>query len=171
MTAHVNVSSVWKELTGIHVNVSSTWKEVSEGWVNVSGVWKQFYTASLLTDPGNQSFSNVTFSADARNGLRIATDGDVDEIDTGPTYTDRGDWYAAGATSSDYEVFVTNSGDALAFGTLSTWLPLSSSQLWYLEVSPVATETCTLTVTIRHAVNTSDSISFTVDLSAFADTL
>ena len=110
MTMHERVSGTWKEITGAHVNVSGTWKEITEGYERVGGVWKQFFSSSVLLNPGSQNYSHVNPGALATSGVRIATDRDVDERQAS-NYLDRDDWLEATGTASDYEVRATvNSG-------------------------------------------------------------
>lgn len=168
MTAHIKVSGVWKEITGAHYKSGGAWKEITEGWVNVSGVWKQFYNSSFLFDPGNQSYNNITgASTDARSGFRININGDVEEIDFPFSYTDRDDWFVSGADYTDYEIFVTELSGTVSFGTVDSWLDMSSgSRTWYCDAPTEAIKTCTVEVTIRHKTTTSDSITFEVSMYA-----
>lgn len=168
MPAHARVSGVWQEIAEIHARVAGVWQEIQEGWVKDGGVWEQFHNASLLVDPGLQSYINITGgSGTARSGIRVATDGDLDEIDYPFIYTDRDDWYLAGANSSDYEVEVIVNSGTLTSGTTGSgnWQSLSTSRTWYCETNG-GIQQANLTFTIRHATRTSDSISFTVTLYA-----
>lgn len=122
-------------------------------------------SGSFLTNPGDQNYIHVNPSALADNGVRIATDGDVDERDAVSTYTDRGDWLLAGGTASDYEVQATLSSGDTPTGTLGSYLALSTNREWYLDTNG-GFETCVLAITIRRIANTSDSISFNVTLTA-----
>ena len=122
--------------------------------------------SSFLTNPGTQTYFDISLGSTSTSGIRIATDGDVDERNDA-AYSDNGDWLLAGGTASDYEVqFAQNSGDTLAGDTLSTYHALSSSREVRLVTSTSETLAANITVTIRHATNTSDSISFTCTLSA-----
>lgn len=47
MTAHVNVSGTWKQITNMYTKVSGVWKEISSGDVNVSGTWKNFFSSAF----------------------------------------------------------------------------------------------------------------------------
>lgn len=122
--------------------------------------------SSFLTNPGTQNYASLTTTPlNSDSGVRIDTDRSVYELDQGSP-TDRGDWLLAGGTASDYEVrFVQDSGTAVT-GTLNTFLALSSDREVTLEGSGVGTINAALTVTIRHATNTSDSIDFTVNLQS-----
>ena len=119
--------------------------------------------ASLLIDPGLQVYSAFNPGGPPQtSGIRIATDRDVDENENG-AYTDRADWLEASGTPSEYEVqFVQNSGDTLGGAALSTYHALSSSR----EITLASIGTANVTVTIRHATRTTDSISFTCTLIA-----
>ncbi len=165
---HVRDAGVWQEVQEMHVRVSGVWQEVQEGWVRVSGVWQQFYQASFLVELSAQSYSSTTNGATDRSGVRIATDRDIDEIQTTtPTYIDRGDWLLVGGTASNYEVRCTvNSGTVTGGATCdgSTYLALSTNREWYVEAGSL--NTAQISLTIRHATETNDNVTFTVDLSA-----
>lgn len=123
-------------------------------------------SVSQLRNPGTQTYTDIFPGGPSISGIRIATDGDVDQRGSSG-YTDRGDWLNSGSTSN-YEVrFTQNSGDALDGDTLNTYHALSSNREVRLD-TPGGTEAANITVDIRHATNTSDAISFVCTLSTDA---
>ena len=117
--------------------------------------------ASFLSDPGTQNYNRIAPSGDSRCGIRIATDRDVDEIEGTGVYTDRADWLEASGTASNYEVRATLDSGTLSSATATgSYLALSSSREWYTD----DIESADLTISIRHATNTTDEISFSVQL-------
>ena len=71
---------------------------------------------------------------------------------------------AAGAA---YEVFVTNSGDALSSGTESTWLALNTTQSWSVtKAGIIGTTQPILNVQIRRASDLVVLDTATITLSA-----
>jgi hypothetical protein len=116
---------------------------------------------SFLIDPGSQNYSSIIPSGNSICGIRIATDRDVDERDSGG-YTDRADWLDAVGTPADYEVRVTVDSGSLDAGsdTTGSYIALSSSREWYTD----DIQSADLTISIRRATYTADEISFTCQL-------
>lgn len=126
--------------------------------------------ASFLNNPGTQSYSHITFGGTCSNGIRVANDGKVYELDNG-TATERATWLLSGGTASDYEVQYTVNSGTIDAGTTGSYLALSTFRDAAIQTELVETDTANLTVTIRHATRTTDSISFTATLSATEDTI
>ena len=130
---------------------------------------------SHLEDPGAQSYSNLVFNANARNGFRLQTNGDLDELDGAPTphtYTNQGIWWDGVGSSSNYEVMVTvNSGTIDGGSVTGSWITISTNLEWYIERTTLGTDTASLTVDIRRIANPGDAIQFTVGLSATRDAI
>lgn len=125
---------------------------------------------SVLQDPGTQTYSAFAPGATSHSGIRINTDSTLDERQNA-SYIERATWLTGGSPS-DYEVRATVVSGTIDGGdSTGAWLSLSSAREWYIQTETVETDTAGLTVSIRHAVNTSDSISFSVNLSAQEDTL
>lgn len=169
MTSHINVSGTWKEVTEKHVNVSGTWKEITNGYVNVSGTWKEFFSSSFL-DPdldGTTETYSHTGTGGAGGDCRIQVDTDGDIYQKGGLDTKQDDWLLSGGTASEYEVKAdVVSGTVDVGDSTGTFLALTTDRQWGVQESALTTDTLELTITIRHATNTSDSISFTAELSA-----
>ena len=126
---------------------------------------------SYLNDPGTQNYSALSIGSSARSGFRLRTTGDVQE-NVNTAYTNRATWLLSGGVASNYEVFVTVvSGVIDGGGATGSWLPLSSDQENWIDTEAVETDTAELSVQIRHTVNTADSITFTVNLSATEDSV
>ena len=117
------------------------------------------------------NFSSITFDAIDYSGVRIATDGDVDERTSvlGP-YADRYDWLLVGGTAADYEVrFEYQPGSSANRGgiTDANYYQLSTNRETHVYADFIGQPAeATVLVTIRHRVNTTEAVSFTVTLSA-----
>lgn len=142
--------------------------------VDSGGTTREVFNASDLNtdlDGTTYNFSTTgTNPASAQSGVRIANDKNVYELAIGNVEIDTGDdWLDAAATAGDYEVkAVVNSGtlDGTSDAT-GSFLSLSSDRNWSISDATIGgTETASLTITIRHATDTSDSIEFDVNLEA-----
>lgn len=104
------------------------------------------------------SISDLTVS-DVRSGVTATTTytltnaGAITSATTLGGTVAQGNWItpttAAGAA---YEVFVSNSGDALTSGTTGSWLPLNVTQAWSIsKAGPIGFVQADLLVQIRRA--------------------
>ena len=74
-------------------------------------------------------------------------------------------WLLAGGVNTNYEVQATTGG-TVSTGTLDSYLATTSNRAWTKTQSGFGSASVTLAVTIRHTTSTSDSVAFTVELSA-----
>lgn len=119
---------------------------------------------------GTYNFSTFSFDSTATNGVRLATDRDVDENENG-AYTDSGDWLVSSGTPSDYEVSCTVNSGSLSSGTTGSYEALSAAREWTVQQASLGVATANITLTIRRIANPSDSVQLTVVLSATYDTI
>lgn len=177
MTAHVNVSGTFKEITEIHVNVSGVNKEVSEGWVNVSGTWKQFFSSgdvfipefdATLVGTGNSSYG-LTMTIN-RNGTMTVTNTGGGLL--GGTLPNALAWWTNQPDTDigdDYEVRVTPTAGVFTSGTTGTYQALTLNRTWTRSVvGPTAFGSVTFTIDIKRVstgavvTTTGNSLSITV---------
>lgn len=127
-------------------------------------------SASYLLAVTNKSFSDTSaWPTDVTNGVRIRTNGNVEENDTG-IYSVRDQWMGAGGTASNYQVKATATAGAsnVSGNSLGVWHSLSGSKGWNVVQTGAGPKTASLTIDIRNASDFSDAIQFTVSLSANA---
>ena len=136
------------------------------------GFYSQGSGATLTLNDLSSSgfdFSGPPWDSDA--GVRILTNGDVEELVIGSwTAQNSGvEWIDdGGATSSDYECYLTKTSgtDTNVGAALDTWHTISTTILFQLSNTIEADQTFVGTMTIREIANTSNSVSATVTLTA-----
>ena len=145
MALHVRVSGVWRRVSEAYVRVAGVWRE-SQAHRRVSGVWEAIHGVATL--------SGGTFNRVATNGIRVNSDGTVDEGQN-PTYVNQisaaTDWLIPNTVQGqgDYEVRCTlNSGGPLNGSAVGSWLALSTSRNWYVSLV-TATVQADMTIEIR----------------------
>lgn len=143
-----------------------------------------FQSTTMLTDAaaGNDdtlaltalssSDSDFTAPFDSTAGVRVNTNGDVEELSSGGSWIAQNsgtEWIDGFTTSSasDYEVQLTKSTgtDPTSGPTLATYHTISSIRTWQWASTIEESYTFTGTMTIREIANTANSVSASVTIS------
>lgn len=78
-------------------------------------------------------------------------------------------WCTPTSQAGNYEVYVTNSGSALSFGTINAWVALSGNPAWYLDAFGQGSSYYSpLVFQVRRTGTTTVLDTWTVDLQADA---
>ena len=128
-----------------------------------------FYSASVAT---NMAASYVGESIGVKGSgstesFTVYNNGNISSSYTPSSTVQFSDTWCASSSAPGnwYEVYVTLvSGTTPTTGTMNTWLALTSDRTWSLN----NTNSCILTVKIRHKYNTASEESATVTLTANA---
>ncbi len=112
------------------------------------------------------NFSSLATGTTVTNGVRVATDGDLDE-NNNTSYSAADTWLKTGGAAGDYEVRCSVTSGSVAGDTTGSFLALTSSREWYVADSADdgSAVTAEVDITIRHT-NGSEEVTFTVTLSA-----
>lgn len=172
MPGHVNISSVWKELTGVFVNVAGVWKEVTSGQVNVSGVWKEWHNpvsaATVLFTPG--VIHDVRFSTTASATFTVQRNGDLlvtGNISDVPGANDWIDPRSATVGDAWHVRLIKNSGsDPTSGPALATWHALTSDRQWSMVQSIIGGIAGNFTIQFSNDGGSSVFYSKTFDFAA-----
>lgn len=145
MDHHIRVGGAWKRVAKCHVRVGGAWKEVQNAYVRIGGVWKQYFANVRVILSGSAGSPNVDTDfaiapADARAGWIFNSTGDCTKY-SGSSHS-KPEWFGQpGETvhsTPDQTYYIratTESGDLPDFGTMNTWLALSSGRTWYWEAT------------------------------------
>ena len=139
--------------------------DVNGAYVGTSMAQKIYCGTTLLWSSVTLTNASALFSAatgTVRAGYRLNTSG-VAEIREGAGYVTHETWLLFGS-ASDYECRATVTGGAVTSGTTGTWLSLSSSNEWLVELASVGTSSATLTVEIRNAATLGVIASATIQI-------
>lgn len=161
MSINIGVSSAWKNVSALYVGVSSAWKSVAAVWVAASGAWKLAW-AALNAQPADATDSEIS-PTDALASVIFTNTGTC--TNTGnPGFT----WLVTGS-ASDYDIYVSGTGDTPTGAALDTWHNLGTNREWRLEVTGVGTLSFTGTYQIRAAGGGSTLASNTISIFANVD--
>lgn len=99
----------------------------------------------------NQSAIDFVMAGGIQNAvaeLSVMSNGGTSRSTTQEGYVVTGTWLLAGS-ASDYSVRAVHTGGDIPYGSLSTWLPLSSTRTWGVTAAS-GLVSGTLAVTLRH---------------------
>ncbi len=125
-----------------------------------------------LHDGYGKSYLQAAISSRTVNGGSIAgyqlTSGgaiNVADISSGGSFNGVGTWKLSG-NGSDFQVFASISSGSGVAGPLGTWVSLGSTQSWTLTAPTGVFNFCTISVSIRRAVDSVVLTSASIDLLA-----
>lgn len=138
------------------------------------------FGALLLAAAGpslNRSIDGSTFNfshsvsdpVNATSGVRINGNGQQVQERDATVYTDRAAWLIGDGDPVDYEAKcdvvsgILDGGNATG-SFISCAINSGLGPEWFIQQTSVGSQIAELAITIRHVTNTSDSISFTVNL-------
>lgn len=125
---------------------------------------QNFYgTSAVVVNFTNASISAYSFSF-AQAGYQIASTGYAREGVNG-TYTNIEQWVTPASAATNYEVFVSYTGDPPTSGTVGSWVACSSAPVWAVSAYN-NTLTCTLSFQVRKIGTTTVLDTWTVVLFA-----
>ena len=160
MALSIGSGSAWKNVTNLRVGVSSAWKQAQSVWVGVGGLWKKAWDY-LNADAIAVFASDFDGLAGPVNATGVYdSNGTVRKIEGGAT-TSLGTWLLVG-NNSDFEIYLSGTGNTPSGSALNTWLPLSTTRSWYLDLPGSGSESFSGTIQIRRA---SDQV--VVDTASF----
>ena len=161
----VGISSVWKTMNNLSLGVGGAWKQVEKVSIGVGGVWKDVWQHLSVAVTSISAFDTSLSPSDSTATISIVNDGTITATGTGG-----GTWLVAG-TVAQVEVYLSGSGDALASGTLNTWMSCSTTRSWTLTNTTNGANTKTWSGTMQWRDATSLAVLDTapVDLEATVD--
>lgn len=139
------------------------------GIIAAAGAAAAAARSGFLIDPGTQNYSAFEVPpTNARSGVRLNVDRSIEEL-RNFAYIDQGDWLESAAAPADYEARVTVVSGILDFGlNAGQWYALTGNREWGIQTEVTETDNAELTVEIRRIADTSDIITFTVNLEAIS---
>lgn len=118
--------------------------------------------------PASTAVSEIRLSpANAFAGYTLNLSGKLQKTTNTGGLVDIGDWCLPGADAGLYECFATLNSGVLDAGTTGSWLALTSTRTWNIQVAPgPGTKDADLTVKIRAVGTTTDITTSHVTLHA-----
>ena len=135
------------------VKVTGTGRQVGSVWVKDGGTWREIAASNPIIAPTVLNQTRSAFNpVDA--GIRFNTDGTFDRRDTSSGWAFAGNWLAAGATASDYDIYWTQTSvDGLSGGgPVGQWNNMGSTAKYVLIIAttPGTTEFFSANIQIRN---------------------
>ena len=132
MAINVGVGGAYKNVNNVKVGVGGTWKQVQSAWVGVGGVWKKIWDY-LSAD----AIALNAVSTDGTNGPVYAggiynSNGKAYSEVYGAAPVEDGTWLLVG-TNTDFEIYLSGTGNTPAGDALNTWLSLGTTRIWSLS--------------------------------------
>ena len=155
MGIYVNVGGTWKDMSvsgdGPRINVAGTWKTPDEVHINVAGTWKKVWPAYAITvNITNHTSTVLGGGFGAYNYFALLNTGASLDMNGTPI---SGEYLSAGS-ANDAEAYVSYTGTTPTSGTYNSWLPLTTSRTFRLDMTGYSYGYTTFTVQIRDAATT-----------------
>lgn len=127
---NIGVNGAWKEMDNLSIGVGGAWKQVERVSIGVSGAWKTAWIYLSVVVTSIDAFRLTISPTDASATISILNDGSLSATNSDGSLS-TGTWLAGG-TPAQVDVYLSGTGDALASGTLNTWLNCGTTRSWTL---------------------------------------
>lgn len=132
MTLHLNDAGTWRPIQGVSVNDAGTWRSIQEIYVNDAGTWRSVFSSVVFLLPQLSTAASATAPTDAICNYRLDTDGHLRMTPSAGnnSFVDQGLFITPATNIALYSVRVTETSGTMSTGTVGSFVPLTSNQLW-----------------------------------------